>query len=952
MFKRLLLSLFVIIALNASGQSFYVTTNNGVKRITLSGASFTETQINGCVPIGFSGSIAFHNKALYYSNSYPLLSKATISGNTSSNCTVLGNFSVGVSLTIDKDGLVYTINGGGTSNRVYRFDPSNGVTTDLGAINYFPAGDLVFYEGDLYLASTVGIVKVNMSNPALSTLVIPTTNIIYGLTSVAYSSTKNVVYALSIANNGYTEVYALDLDHNQLGTKVTTLPYMVLDAASDVEDGQPPELEISSIKQSADCPFTGKGTLQVICTNPLVDYEYTLNGVTNNTGIFSGLNPGTYTITVKSPTETKSTVLNVLQFVPEKPTLEITPTNPVCVAPGQINFRDVDNKPGYKIKYGGDTFATDHAFINLAAGSYHFSVINENGCEVDAADVTLTQDLCRITVTNVLINEECNSPGKGNVQVLTAANNDVYTYSLNAVSNTTGVFNNLSAGAYQLDITSSNGDTKSLPVIVPDYNINRPIITLIKNDPSCDVFGTVSFTIQNGSAAQYKVRLGTDIFPLSHIFTALPAANYHFDILKQDNCLLTSKDVELARSRCTIVLDNTDVTEECNLPGKALVRINTKPHTVSYTYYLPDGTSNSTGIFNNVLPGSYTIKISSLEDEKTVDVIVPDYNSLKPVITSLTVNPQCEVSGSIKLMMPAGNNTGLYKVNYMGQIFAFDHVFDNLIAGSHHFEVLKQNDCLYKSVDVVLSRTKCDIVLSGVEVLQECDLIYRGSLQVKSEPHTYAYSYTLAGVTNKTGIFNNLGPGKYDITVTSAEDVKQLSAVVPDYKNTSPLVTYKAKRAICELKGDVVFSLSANSAGYKILFNGTTYPFDHGFDGLKDGEYDFTVLKPDGCLLNTYHVVIVLEICEVVSFTNTFTPNNDGINDTFGASKESKASNYRFRIYNRNGGLIFNSAELQNGWDGNYNGRPVPEGVYYWLATYLNNEGKSISQTGYVTLIR
>ncbi len=941
------------LATKAVGQSFLVTTPDGIKRITLNGGSYTEVKMGGCNPGAFGGSIAIHDKDLYYVSS--VTAKATISGDVLSNCTGLNNFLVSNCLAADKDGFLYTLNWNPNlaSNFLIKYDPSNGVITNLGSIAYSPAGDLVFDKGILYLASTVGIVKVNISNPSLSTLIIPSSSSIYGLASVAYSSTENKVYALSIASNGYTDIYPIDLDNKQLGAKVATLPYMVFDAASDVENGLPPEVEISSIKQHADCPFNGKGTVEIICTNLLIDYQYTLNGVTNTTGIFTNLLPDTYNISVSSPSETKTTVLTVAQFTPQKPVLNISKVNPVCTAPGQITVAAVSDGANYRIKYGTDVYNFDHTFNNLAAGNYHFSIINLNGCEVDIADVTLTQDLCKVNITTTDISEECANPGKGSVKITTSPHNETYTYNINAIANTTGVFSNLDPGSYQLHIASSNGESKDQPIIIPDYNLTKPIVTVVKTDPVCETLGTLSFTIQGANPPLYRVQLGADIFPFSHVFNGLTAGNYHFIILKQDNCILMTKDATMLRTKCTIKPDIPDIKEECALPGKGVVKINVQPHTDSYSYKIVGGASNNTGVFNSVLPGTYQVQIVSAEDQKIVDVIVPDYNLTKPQISYTLTNPVCEVAGTIKLILQTGNSS-LYKVKLGNDVFEFDHLFTGLPAGNYHFDVLKLDGCILSSVDVAMARNKCEIFLETADVQQECNLIYRGVAQVKSKPHTYSYAYKLNnGTSNTTGIFNDLASGNYTVTVTSSEDEKQIAFTVPDYKLSTPPVTFTAKDAICEIKGHIKFSLgiNSNSTLYKIKFNSVAYPFDHDFE-LEEGNYDFTVIKPDGCLLDNYTINLKKEGCEDLFFPNTFTPNGDGINDLFAPNQKARADDFKFKLYTRYGALIFTSGNSHIGWDGTYNGKPAPVGVYYWIATYINNEGRSLQKNGYVTLVR
>jgi gliding motility-associated-like protein len=86
---------------------------------------------------------------------------------------------------------------------------------------------------------------------------------------------------------------------------------------------------------------------------------------------------------------------------------------------------------------------------------------------------------------------------------------------------------------------------------------------------------------------------------------------------------------------------------------------------------------------------------------------------------------------------------------------------------------------------------------------------------------------------------------------------------------------------------------------------------------------------------------------------NAFTPNGDGKNDFFRAKYGIAVSQYRMRIFNRFGQLIFDSRDQLKGWDGNFNGKALPAATYAWMVQYNDiGTGRSIHLRGTVTLIR
>lgn len=93
----------------------------------------------------------------------------------------------------------------------------------------------------------------------------------------------------------------------------------------------------------------------------------------------------------------------------------------------------------------------------------------------------------------------------------------------------------------------------------------------------------------------------------------------------------------------------------------------------------------------------------------------------------------------------------------------------------------------------------------------------------------------------------------------------------------------------------------------------------------------------------------------IIYIPNAFTPNGDGLNDTFGGMGEG-LTEYNLQIFNRWGNLIFESNDMKNQWDGNYNNEPAPIGVYVYKinAKGPSADGRSknlISEAGSVTLV-
>lgn len=96
---------------------------------------------------------------------------------------------------------------------------------------------------------------------------------------------------------------------------------------------------------------------------------------------------------------------------------------------------------------------------------------------------------------------------------------------------------------------------------------------------------------------------------------------------------------------------------------------------------------------------------------------------------------------------------------------------------------------------------------------------------------------------------------------------------------------------------------------------------------------------------------LVLRYDVTIFIPNTFTPNNDAINDDFGV-KITNLKDYRIRIFNRYGMQLYEAKDILKRWDGFYNGQPVPVGTYYYVITAITLNDDALKEAGYVTVLR
>ncbi|WP_411275197.1 PKD domain-containing protein, partial [Daejeonella sp.] len=213
-------------------------------------------------------------------------------------------------------------------------------------------------------------------------------------------------------------------------------------------------------------------------------------------------------------------------------------------------------------------------------------------------------------------------------------------------------------------------------------------------------------------------------------------------------------------------------------------------------------------------------------------------------------------------------------------------------------------------------------------------------------------SYTGKGVS-PIGIFSQAiaGVGTHTLTYTFVADNGCIDAKTETI-TVNPVPTANLGPDLLVLDGRTIklpATVSGNIVSYKwspstylnkddILFPEAT-PTD-------DVTYTLTVTTDKGCTASSKIFIKVLKMPQV---PNTFTPNGDGVNDTWKVKYLEDYPGATVDIFNRYGVKLYQIVNYISPWDGTNNGSELPTGTYYYVI-HPKNERKSMY--GSVTIIR
>lgn len=195
-------------------------------------------------------------------------------------------------------------------------------------------------------------------------------------------------------------------------------------------------------------------------------------------------------------------------------------------------------------------------------------------------------------------------------------------------------------------------------------------------------------------------------------------------------------------------------------------------------------------------------------------------------------------------------------------------------------------------------------------------------------------------------------PGTFPVTLTAtyrACPERSFTDTVHVYP--LPLVDLGADSVLC-LHGSpiILYNHQPHYDGYRYLWSdGDT---NRTYTALHHGIYTLMVTNQYGCA-NTESINIEKDC--YIDIPNAFTPNGDGENDYFFPRQLLSKSLKRFKmqIFNRWGQVIFETTRIDGrGWDGTFNSKAQPLGVYIYLIEAEFENGRAERYKGNVTLIR
>jgi gliding motility-associated-like protein len=348
--------------------------------------------------------------------------------------------------------------------------------------------------------------------------------------------------------------------------------------------------------------------------------------------------------------------------------------------------------------------------------------------------------------------------------------------------------------------------------------------------------------------------------------------------------------------------------------------------------YIPDycSTTSSVPVCSQFVPINLDITDPAPACLSTgVDLTSPQITAGSP--TSLTYSYWMDALATIPLANPAKiTKSGTYYI--MGSSNYCNLIKPVTVTVEFKTSVVESTICLGSSY---LGYGASGAYIDTLIAANGCDSLRTLNLTV-----TAMFTKTLTvNICNGDSYMGHSKSGVYMDTVATASGC---DSVITTNLVVGPIVNLGPGRQLC--LGDSIL-LNPGAFSHYLWQDGSTAPT---YKVVAGGLYWVTVTDANGCM-GTDTVAIKEIRCSAPTIPNTFTPNGDGINDTWIIDGLQNFPKCTVFVYSRWGQLVFSSIGYGKAFDGTYKGKRLATGTYYYIIN-LNDNSPPIS--GYVVIIR
>lgn len=632
------------------------------------------------------------------------------------------------------------------------------------------------------------------------------------------------------------------------------------------------------------------------------------------------------------------------------------------MANGTVQVQMVGSTGPYSFSFDGGTFSSSNQASNLAPGTHSVSISNSLNCDTLVSFVInepLPLGVSELNHDDV----SCFGGSDGSVTVQVSGGYGTYTYSWNTNPvQSTETASGLPAGNYLLTVNDQNNCIANLAVVISEPQPLSNNFAVV--EPSC--FGLADGSVQataSGGTAPYTYSWNTG--GGGGFVTGVASGNYTVTITDSNGCMLTQgtfvgqpAPLTISISPDTIICPGSPVTIAASAGGG----------TGAYTFAWNPQSGNLSQI--TVSPVSQTSYSCNVTDANGCAI------SATTTIFMIALNPAdiyATISDSVICFGEEIVINGAYTGSDQTVTLSWGHcpacpISETLSpATTTTYTLSAVNQCNQQiTADVTVRVIPLPVVTLDPDLGSYCQGEYFSVSNSGTNDPLWSYTWDFGDGTvshDMVGIHAYDNPGQYEVQLSitnqyGCQSLASASGFVTVYQNAIASFTVDHLEVTTI---DPVFhftNTSLNASQYEWHFGDgdLTYITNPTHNYSNYGEFTVTLNANNdyNCPDQVQMVVIVKPSFELY-VPNTFTPDGDEFNNVFVARGYGiLQSDFTMEIYDRWGELIFESHNMDVGWDGSYGAvtERVQDGTYTWIIRFLDLTRTKHERRGHLNLLR
>jgi len=573
----------------------------------------------------------------------------------------------------------------------------------------------------------------------------------------------------------------------------------------------------------------------------------------------------------------------------------------------------------------GEEISTEIDINNLGVGNYFLWLTDENDCTVLVETYTINNLDSDLIIENAQPTHALCGREDGQIVVTVQQGLGTMQYSITngpPYFDNGGVFNNLAPGTYNVRVMDEHGCEavySGNPVEVSD--LGGPVITEVISTPATGSGNDGSITITATGDSLYFSLNGTP-GQLGREFTDLTAGDYQITVADKYGCDTTfTVTVDQLTGYALSAIAGTD--RKCLLQQAASA--------------LKVTNLNGVKEFRvGVLFDNTRLSLQGFSDKFIPEMTATEYGD--KVILEWLGEQSLTISDTVNLI------TLIFETIQPGTA---DVNWD--MSPSSWFRDENGIDIPVQPIDGNVNITSPPVLVTGGD-LHKCEedfaIVSANVLSGGVEPFVWEWTKPDGSKERESSLWlfglTQAESGTYTLKLTDAyqcvvEDTVRLVVIPPptaNFPTTNDTIYYEQEYQLQATPGYASYQWSTGDTTYYI-------------NVTEDGEYSVILQTAEGC--TNLEKVTLIDTWFPFNIPNAFTPNGDGLNDSFRPVTDyDRFSRFSMVIYNSWGQRIFETTRPAEGWDG----KDAAAGVYVWVITYADYMGKVSTLRGSVTLVK